>query len=875
MTVYSMEMLKEDYREQKDDETEDSYHKFLCTRLANANGTRRNPENDLGSILEAHKASPCRRDKVLEHLRSVYRIDADASERLLGLDAKLAAMGEEEAVARGAPLARALRGEVELLKAELGSGIEMDNAEALAKLRADRAARAAAAMDNAEALRQLPEDLDKYDPKEKLADLGEDAKNKFGDAATVRDTVLEVAGAHHAAEVEAALNGPQGLDGPPPRPFSAVFTDAKVAHATNAEAALSGLEELDAKLAALEKPRHRCVTMATFNFKGGVGKTTMTINTAAALAKQGYRVGIVDADVQGSTTGYFFGSSEDAANGNDGGGDPGDHGDASGLFHELPRRADLGIPNLDSAVEHLPMLHDKLDVVSKNKQAAFEEQLRDDFFDMKHVSWSGGSLQLLCGGPDLAQIEKNFSTTLNSKDLGVNDGMLIGSFRVLLNRLAIKNKLDMILVDVGPSSSLFNAWLVMSCDYILPPAFPDKFSALSVRDFVRSVIPGFRDKQAYWLNCMWTNKDTIQRNKDYLFNPLTVVLPFMLGKLALNNADGTITAACAKWVYAIEDWLGTNKNARFVTNDKSSFMNESLLLHRYVPATREMQDEQKFFCTFLKELRSEIPVSQQLRIPLVSLVHGHLSKIGQAKTRVEYINSRYGALTNFLVKTWKNAPLRQVVSPAIGMDGNASGATKKRKLEDDAAAALEAIAAEPKRFRDLLSVLHTRANAVSGAICGGDPPRHGIGKKDGKRMLEDALTHEMVNGSLSLSEALHQAGFEDAVVFHQYTLVDGRPDIMLTNVNISGKETDNRPIIVEAKKRTGKAFDQPSDRKSNKNQVEEYRDELELQLDKPSPYSILFNFESNTTNVKFRWAKTGPDADGKTVTHWYDWAGPS
>ena len=45
--------------------------------------------------------------------------------------------------------------------------------------------------------------------------------------------------------------------------------------------------------------------LALYNHKGGVGKTTLTVNIASALAKAGKRVLLVDADPQCNLTSYL------------------------------------------------------------------------------------------------------------------------------------------------------------------------------------------------------------------------------------------------------------------------------------------------------------------------------------------------------------------------------------------------------------------------------------------------------------------------------------------------------------------------------------------------------------------------------------------
>ncbi|MDB5085256.1 MAG: ATP-binding protein, partial [Bacilli bacterium] len=80
----------------------------------------------------------------------------------------------------------------------------------------------------------------------------------------------------------------------------------KVRGGAAAAAGVSGSSELPALL----QPNTKTKFLAIASGKGGVGKSTVTANLAAALARLGYRVGVLDADIYGFSIPAIFGLGE-------------------------------------------------------------------------------------------------------------------------------------------------------------------------------------------------------------------------------------------------------------------------------------------------------------------------------------------------------------------------------------------------------------------------------------------------------------------------------------------------------------------------------------------------------------------------------------
>ncbi len=102
------------------------------------------------------------------------------------------------------------------------------------------------------------------------------------------------------------------------------------------------------------------------------------------------------------------------------------------------------------------------------------------------------TLWLLPGSSKIVEFERRVVQTPGG---GVEQILRMG-FRRLINKIALAKGIDIVLIDFGPSSSQMNLQFLSTCDFILPPSFPDFFNVASLDGFLFSVIPTLLEARA-------------------------------------------------------------------------------------------------------------------------------------------------------------------------------------------------------------------------------------------------------------------------------------------------------------------------------------------------------------------------------------------
>jgi cellulose biosynthesis protein BcsQ len=192
-------------------------------------------------------------------------------------------------------------------------------------------------------------------------------------------------------------------------------------------------------------------TIAFFNNKGGVSKTTTCFNVGWMLAERGHRVVLVDADPQCNLTGMVLDlRGEDAL---------------SAFYQENPQR------NLREALEPAFASRPKpLTPVECVKVVGRE------------------NLLLIPGHVGLAEDEVSLGIAQQLSETVQTLRNLPGSFSHLFRITAAHYDADFVLVDLSPGLGSINQNLVATADFLIVPASPDIFSVMAI-DSLSRVLP--------------------------------------------------------------------------------------------------------------------------------------------------------------------------------------------------------------------------------------------------------------------------------------------------------------------------------------------------------------------------------------------------
>ena len=207
-------------------------------------------------------------------------------------------------------------------------------------------------------------------------------------------------------------------------------------------------------------------TIALFNHKGGVSKTTTTFNLGWMLTKRGHRVVMIDTDPQCNLTGLVLGYE--------------DGEEFDNFYKKFPKRNIYSA--LEPAFQAQPRMIEPVECVKvKGREGLF---LLPGHVNLSEYEVTLGIAQELSGS---LQALRN----------------LPGSFHYLINKVANAANADYVLIDMSPSLGAINQNLLMTSDLFLVPSAPDYFSLLAI-DSLTSILPKWMDwaKRAHQLEAL-------------------------------------------------------------------------------------------------------------------------------------------------------------------------------------------------------------------------------------------------------------------------------------------------------------------------------------------------------------------------------------
>jgi len=194
--------------------------------------------------------------------------------------------------------------------------------------------------------------------------------------------------------------------------------------------------------------------VSVINYKGGVGKTSLTANLAAELAFRGMKILLLDMDAQASLTFSLIAPDDWEKN-----------FEKTSTIKAWFDSFQSGRPISLKSIVHTP------------------ERINS------RLGKKGGRVDAIYSHLGLINVDLELATSLLGTSLEQTKMNFIKVHRRLVDGLAVfkKSDYDLLLIDCPPNFNIVTKTAIIASDYILVPARPDYLSTMGIDYLIRSV----------------------------------------------------------------------------------------------------------------------------------------------------------------------------------------------------------------------------------------------------------------------------------------------------------------------------------------------------------------------------------------------------
>jgi cellulose biosynthesis protein BcsQ len=205
----------------------------------------------------------------------------------------------------------------------------------------------------------------------------------------------------------------------------------------------------------LRTKRYKAKRIAIFNHKGGVGKTTLTVNIAAALARLGKRVLLIDSDPQCNLTSYLI--------------------DPEVVDDMVDSSEGLNGRTVWSAVRPVDEGTGEVQVIEP-------------------IETPVARLYLIPGDIALSKYEQDLHASWSDCfQRRVRGFRGVSALSLLANTISASHEIDFVFYDSGPNIGPLNRSILLDCDFFVIPAACDGFSVRAFRTLGRTLYDWIKD----------------------------------------------------------------------------------------------------------------------------------------------------------------------------------------------------------------------------------------------------------------------------------------------------------------------------------------------------------------------------------------------